>query len=275
MDLTFRQKLSSKNSLNVNLKITLYPLYKYYYKIKIAKKLKAVYEKSDAVILLSEKYIPIYKRIARIGCSDKLMAIPNPIDPIFKIISNTSIKKSKEILFVGRLNAGKRINLLLDIWSDIENLHLDWHFNILGSGPDSESLKNYSKKKKHKNVHFVDHQNNTSEYYEKASIFVMASAYEGFPLVIPEAQNFGTVPIVYDTFESLSELITNNENGCIITNLNQSQFQDKIKMLIDNPDKLTEMAQNCRNHSHKYDIEIIGKQWIQLLERINSRNFKT
>ena len=48
-------------------------------------------------------------------------------------------------------------------------------------------------------------------------IFCMTSNYEGFPMVLLEAMQFGCVPIAFKSFESLDDIIINHNNGYQIT----------------------------------------------------------
>ena len=58
-------------------------------------------------------------------------------------------------------------------------------------------------------------------YYLNSSIFLMTSDYEGWGMTITEAQQFGCIPIVLNTFASLQDLIANGENGFIVDSVDE------------------------------------------------------
>ena len=57
-----------------------------------------------------------------------------------------------------------------------------------------------------KNIYFEGNKN-PLPYYQKASVFLMTSALEGWGLTITEAQQFGVVPVAFDSYPSLHEVI--------------------------------------------------------------------
>jgi glycosyltransferase involved in cell wall biosynthesis len=62
-----------------------------------------------------------------------------------------------------------------------------------------------------KRVNFEGYRN-PQPFYKRASIFVMTSANEGFPMTLIEAQQNGCVPVVMNSFSALREIIQNNIN---------------------------------------------------------------
>lgn len=66
----------------------------------------------------------------------------------------------------------------------------------------------------------------------------MTSAFEGFPMTLVEAEQFGCVPIVMDSFSSLSSIITDGKNERIIANHDEDGFLSAMEELMANPEKL-------------------------------------
>ena len=172
-------------------------------------------------------------------------------------------------MYVGRLNKGKRVELLLYIWKKIQTDFPDWRLDIVGDGPELINLKALSTSLKLNNTTFHGLSSNVQKHYRKASVFISASAFEGFPMVLLESLIFGAVPIVYNTYESVTDLIIDNKTGYIIPNLNQEIFIARLKELMQNENRRNEMAKNGRNHIEKFSIERIGKEWLGLFKNLN------
>lgn len=258
-----------ENPLFLNLKILLKPLYLFFLKKKVTRKLKYIYFNSTETILLSHEFIPSFINLSKINNSECLKAIMNPINPEFISTDTCFLKKSKSILYVGRLNKGKRVDLLLSIWKKLQEDFPDWNFDIVGDGPELNYLIKLSKSLNLKNITFHGQSNDVKTYYQKASIFVSSSAFEGFPMVLNEAQILGTVPIVYNTYESVTDLIIDNKTGYIIPNLDQELFVKKLYHLMASEEHRYKMAKETIEFSKKFDIEIIGKDWITLINHFN------
>ncbi|MFR2767087.1 MAG: glycosyltransferase [Thomasclavelia sp.] len=93
------------------------------------------------------------------------------------------------LLSVGRLTSQKGFDLLLEVAKIIFNNETDWKWLIVGEGEERENLekkiKQYNLEKK---VMLVGNKTNIDDFYNKSSIFVLTSRFEGFGLVITEAK---------------------------------------------------------------------------------------
>jgi glycosyltransferase involved in cell wall biosynthesis len=198
----------------------------------------------------------------------KLAAIPNPLSfqhsfPVDKIQD-----KEKIVLIVARLiEPQKRISLCLEIWEKISPALPEWKLIIVGDGPNADEYKEYVKARAMGNVIFTGRQN-PYEYYQKASVFMMTSAYEGFPMTIIEAQQMGVVPVVMDSYAALHDVVTDNENGIIIPNNNIEEFcAAMIRCMQDNEYRL-ELAKAAVYHSYRFTIDTILDKWEALFNSL-------
>ena len=106
------------------------------------------------------------------------------------------------------------------------------------------------------------------EYYRQASLFFMASEFEGFPMTLVEAQMMGCVPIAFDTFDSLKEVITDGTNGRIIPNNDTKGFIDATIELMSHPDKRRELIQKGLNDCLRFSQKNICECWKTFIEEI-------
>jgi glycosyltransferase involved in cell wall biosynthesis len=249
-----------------NIKKLLKPIYFYFLKFNLNLNLKYVYKHSDRVILLSERYINSFLKTSNLNTSNKLISIPNPNNPNFKYNIKNLNNKEKTILYVGRLQNGKRVNLLLLLWKKIYQVFPDWKMIIVGDGPDFTNTKIMINELNLDNITLVGHSKKVEEYYKKASIFISLSAFEGFPMVLSEAILFGVVPIVYNTFESVTDLIINEKTGYIINELDEYSLINKLKILMSNKMLRENMAIKGSEMILKYDINKVWNLWNSLLK---------
>ncbi|MBO0590867.1 glycosyltransferase [Cellulophaga sp. E16_2] len=225
-----------------------------------------IYNLSDTYILLSKKFIPILKKIGNLKSLNKIQIIENPITVVAKEIDFK--KKEKIILYVGRLDfLHKRVDRLLKIWKAIAKRTPEWKLVIVGDGPDKKNLENYVAAQNIVNISFEGAQKNVEAYYTKASILCMTSNVEGFPLVLAEAMTFGCVPIVYNSFESASDIIDDGINGLLITAFNESKFSEALLDLIQNTDQRVYMAKKAIEDCNRFSLDIVGAKWNQVLQQ--------
>lgn len=221
---------------------------KYYYAV----------EKSDKFILLSKLYIPEVVSMLHGRLSEKFLGIPNPIP--FEINKKSELKK--EVLYVGRVSINqKRLDLLIRAWSLISKRHNDWILKIVGDGPDLRYLKQLSKKLCISNISFEGKQN-PIKYYEKASIIAMSSTYEGFPMTLIEAISFGLVPVAFNSFAAISDVVFNNFNGLTVEPFNIDKFASTLDTLMSDKALFNVMSNNCIEHAKNFKVDEVGKVWI-------------
>lgn len=221
---------------------------------------KSAYRNADRVALLSPSYIDRFQRYAGIEETSKFIYIPNCLSFGQGGDTETIKKKQPICLVVARMEeAQKRISLILKIWSQIKT---PWRLIIVGTGTSLPMYKEMAQRLNLNNVSFEGLQN-PSPYYQQASIFLMTSAFEGFPMTILEAQQFGCVPIAYNSFSALSDVISDNENGFIIEDQNETSFIQKLSLLMSDESLRYEMGRKALNDCMRFKVEAIADLWYQ------------
>ena len=225
--------------------------------------LKGIVLNSDAVVLLSESYKSELKHFAGVD-GELVVSIGNPLTlPIM----SAEFNKKKEIIYLGRLSWQKRPDILLDIWRIVYKRHSDWTLRFIGDGEMKEYLAREIKKKNIRNV-YLEGTRNPESYLKDASILGMTSSYEGFPLVLYEAMNYGVVPIALNTFAGLKDIVSNGYDGIVVSSGGYATFIKEMERLMEDTSELQRMSRNCLNTVKDKTIDNIGEKWIELFERI-------
>ena len=236
---------------------------------RIKKRLCNIYDKSNLMVLLSEKYCEQLKNFVPEKKFDDLRFIPAPL--IFSQEIVDFAKKKQQLLFIGRFHEEqKRMSLILKTWERITKLkcYSNWRLKLVGSGPNEEITKVKSQAENLPRIDFEGWQN-PKEYYEESSIFLMTSAFEGLPMTLIESQNFGCVPVAMDSFASLPDIIQNYENGFIVPNNDLEAFTEKVCLLMDNQELREKMGKNGIEFVKKFSTEKIVDKWETLFEELS------
>lgn len=222
-------------------------------------------EHSSKLVLLSPTFIPILARQLNLNDSQlkKITAISNPIE----IQEPKVTEKKKRVLWCGRIEYGtKRVDRMFDIWKIIAPRHPDWELCIMGSG-NIDHFRNIVKHHNIPNVYFTGFCN-PYEYYKDSSILCMTSSTEGWGMVLVEAQMFGCVPIAYNSYSSLQEIITNGVNGYTIPAFDKKEFAKRLEWLMEHDTEREKMIPTCKDSVKRYDVKIIAKQWMELFNEV-------
>lgn len=244
----------------------LYPVRLFKLYGKASKRHRLLLSRSRKYIILSRRLLPEIHSLAGRKYDGKITTINNPVTLPPLTASADSSSKKKQMLFVGRLVEDKGINYLIQIWEDIEKNDNEWNLVIVGDGPLRKLIENEITSRGLKRIRLAGAQNNVTPFYETSSILLMTSLFEGFPLVLFEAMSRGCVPIAFNSFASLPDIIDDNINGFRITPFNTDEYTAKLKAIITNPDSLGNMAEAAVEKADKYAIERIGRQWLELFK---------
>ena len=241
-------------------------LQKRFVKFVTSKSMRYVYNHSDKYLLLSRSYIDNFKDFVKISNINKLDVQTNPITIDATFDENELSGKEKTIIYIGRLDSiQKRVSRILQAWSLLEKDNKDWKLKIVGDGEEKKHLEELIRDYDLDNVSLEGFRNPV-EYYRKASILVLASEFEGFPLVLPESMSFGVVPVVYASYPAVYDIIEDKIDGLILPYNTQGfdphdfAFLLQSLMRLSNMD-LLQMQKKAIEKSKNYSIDVIIKQW--------------
>jgi len=147
---------------------------------------------------------------------------------------------------VGRLEGQKNFKLLIDSFcmefADIPKAVL----RIYGCGSQETELKNYIENTGLKSrIQMMGRSHEIKTVYEKASLFVLSSDFEGMPNALIEAMAVGMPCISTDCPTGPSDLIQNGKNGLLVPVANAEAMADAMRSIYEgsiNPYQLGAMA---------------------------------
>ena len=229
--------------------------------VKYARKFAAKY--ADCVVVLGkndlENYKKHYKKINR------LTYIYNPI--AIDIEPKADIK-SKKIIAMGRLNVQKGFDLLIEAWAKLEPDFKDWEVDIFGEGLLKEQLQKQIYNKNLKNIFLKGYSKDVKKDMMNSSIFVFSSRYEGFGLVLLEAQAVGLPCVSFDCKEGPSEIIDDGVNGFLVAPSNIDLLAEKMRVLMRDEELRKRFSEKSTKDLYRFDRKQIIDKWEKLLNEL-------
>lgn len=228
-----------------------------------------MYDVCDRYVVLSPSYIKDFCQIFKVPNDGKVISIPNPIS-----MRTEGYDEMKENVFlvVARLaEKQKNITAILRIWKKFYPLHKDYKLQIVGYGPDEQYLRDYAESLSLEGVEFTGKTNTPQKYYAKANFFLMTSRYEGLPMTIIESMQFNCIPIVYDSFSAIGDIVESGENGILVQNNDEQAFLEAMNVLVENREKQEYIKSNLQPSLQKFSLDNIGNQWILLFDKYLSK----
>lgn len=263
-----------KNTLGEYLKLAgrfiLYPRIKRAYLKRRKWQIDYLSSHTDVICLLSGKFKSEMELLSNKDninvVLNKIRVIPNP--NTYEAEEEAEFKKGKILLYVGRLDKGqKRPDRLITIWKKLYRSYPDWQMVVVGDGSEKSSL--VRKSKSLERISFVGFQE-PGEWYRKSAIFCLTSNFEGWPMVLAEAMVNGVVPLAFDSFASVHDIIDDGRNGFLVTPFRINEYAEKLAKLMDDDAQRERMRGNCLHDVQQYSKGNIVNKWEQLFKELKS-----
>lgn len=148
---------------------------------------------------------------------------------IVKYQQQFDLEGKKVLLFTGRLNPVKGLDLLLNAFAESQSV--DWVLVLVGSGQEEQALKMQAKELGIADrVVFAGFYNGINLYawYELANFFILPSRYEPFGAVVNEALVYGC-PVVTSRYIGALDFVT-DQNGMVFDPLDAVKFVNTLNI---------------------------------------------
>jgi glycosyltransferase involved in cell wall biosynthesis len=177
---------------------------------------------------------------------------------------NTSIV----ISIIGRIVYHKGHKILLDA---ISKLKTNITCLIVGGGDYEEAVRNEAAKKKFKSV-FTGKVKDTSDYFKISDIVVIPSlCCEGLPITLLEAGKFEK-PVIASSIDGIKNIITNKQNGILISPDSTDELFDALKELVVSKDLREKLGKNLhKTVETSFTKEIMTSNTLKVYEKIINR----
>lgn len=222
---------------------------------------KKDYDASDAYTVLCEPYKREVERVLGMDTEkSRIYAIENPERPVCDV----NYDKDKMILFCGRFeNWSKRIDRLLRIWAKVQHSLPDWELKLVGSGPAEGMLRKMAEELNLERISFEGHRTDVATYYRKASVVVLASETEGWPLALSEGQAHGCIGVAFGATAGIREILSpDGECGFIVPPSDEDAFADTLLRIATMPDEeMMKIRRNSVDRRRKYHPDSIAAKW--------------
>ena len=192
---------------------------------------------------------------------DKIRLVPNSVPRVLVDVP----EKEKRVLWLGRLEyRQKRADLILPVWKRIRAALPDWELDVVGDGPALKDLQTEIAAQGVQGVTLHGRQK-PDEYFRRAPVFLMTSAFEGFPNTVAEAQSFGAVPVLFNTFPVAEWLVSDGANGFLVRPFDVDAMAARV-VQIARDDARQELMLGALENARRFEIERVGQIWERLFD---------
>lgn len=242
------------------------------FKMITSRAMAFIYSKSDLFLVLSDCYLEEFQKFTGVKEILKLGVMTNPVTIDKGDYVYESGKKLKEIIYVGRLDfVQKRVYRVIDTWNYLEEQFPDWRLTIIGDGEDRDNLEGHVMALGLKHVSFEGFKS-PIDYYKRASILMLTSDFEGFPLVLAECMSFGVVPVVYNSYAAVGDIISDGKDGIVVPFCPEGYKSDvatqMVSDIMSDDEKRNDMALAAIEKSKNYSVDEIYNKWLTIMRAL-------
>lgn len=193
--------------------------------------------------------------------ANRVQVLTNPLTIYPEMICNVE-KDPYRIIFVGRFDKVKRIDMLISAFSLITEKYPQWHIDIYGDGDEKVFISQLINSM-HLNECIKIHQPTSDIFseYSKSQMLVLCSRYEGFGLVLLEAMSCGIPCVSFDCPYGPPEIIQDYYNGLLAKNGDVKDLANKMEWLINHPEERYTMGLNAHQYVARFKKEEVMKDW--------------
>lgn len=270
---SFRNR--AKYSLKMWIKWHLLGKKRYYHSEAFKESVYSEYRRNielyDKFITLSERDIKTISTQLQLREQEqkKFLQLTNTI----KVEEDVQLHKDKTIVWVGRLDLiVKRFDRMLKIWSLSEKELPGWTLKFYGASYSHHIFEQLVKKYGLKQVVYEGYSQDLKVIYDNASILCHTSTFEGFGMILAEAQNNGVVPMTFDNCPAPREIIrgAGYDAGVLVKSYDIESYAKELVSLCNDEARLKAMQQNCLKKRYDYAPDINDEKWMALFEELLS-----
>lgn len=214
----------------------------------------------ERIIVLSRRDQQRYK--TELGLETRVI-----YNPLTMEVKRTARPDNKSFLSVGRFSKNhKGFDLLIEAFALFAKRNMQWHLVIVGEGPEDSLYRSLiAKNGLEDRVRIEPFTNNVNSYYVQAGVCVLASRWEGMPLVLMEAMAHG-LPVIASNLPIVEELLGESRAAVLFENGNIAELAERMVGMATSTD-LAERGRIAMEYAREFSINNIIKEWKEIIER--------
>lgn len=170
-------------------------------------------------------------------------------------------------LALSRLAKSKRLDLMLELFSELHLRYPNTQLKIFGEGKERESLNaNIVELGLQDSVILSPNTRNIYDELCQADIYLMTSRYEGFPNALVEALSVGLPAVVFECHDGMKELVQHGNNSLLIQENDRAGFIQAVEQLMSDPALYQRISLNARSVTRKFSFDNFYVEWDRLFQ---------
>lgn len=186
-------------------------------------------------------------------------------------------KDSKNIIWVGRLDEHKRFEEPVYIMERLIKKHSDARLTVVGSDSSGKFFDILKDKvdalSLQDNITLCGYQKDVGPFYEDASVFLMTSTHEGYPMALLEALSYGLPVVMYDL--PYLTMVRDNPGIISVKQGDTDKAAEVLGELLDDEGRKKELGSKSRKFVEElYSNNKVERQWRDIFDSLVSIEYR-
>lgn len=220
------------------------------------------YQDLDAMTALTVADSQKFAGLLPVPC----VGIGNPVAPPTALRA-ARLPREPLAVALARLSGEKQLDVMIRCFVAAQSTQglAHWRLEIYGEGDRQEDLERLvAQLGADQSIRFMGRTDDVPAVLARASVNLLTSSYEGFPMSILEAAVAGVPTIAFDVSPGVRELVGERE-GHLVPAGDEEAYAATLRQALQSPLDLAERGESARRCSQRYSSENILGQWADLV----------
>ncbi len=243
--------------------------------------MRFILNKSDYTLPVNTHIRYLVEKVSEITFNHKILHMGIDPDKYFYASEKSNLrknigvtKKTKVILFVGKLVEKSGVHYLLQMVEILKRNHSDFVLLILGTGVMEDSMKDWTESRKLSDkIKFLGNVGSIAvpEYYSISDVVVVPSVFDvdgivDVPIVVLEAMAAG-VPVAVSRISGVTDILKDGHNGWLFEPKNYYEMAKKVENMY-NTKEVKKITDNALKTAKMYSWENISAEYHNVITDI-------
>lgn len=227
------------------------------YRRGLRAQIRAAYPKLDLLSTLTEGDAEAYRKLLK--DRGRIEVFPNAVPDVG---GHRARLDDKVVIAAGRLVRQKGFDRLLPAWAEVVKEHPGWQLRIFGSGGERESLQRQIEELGiQDSARLMGFTRTLHEEMSRASLYVLSSRQEGFPMVLLEAMGVGLPVVSVDCVSGPRDIVREGVDGHVVPEDDTPALVAAISRLLGDAELRKTYGAAALETAARYDAAQIAARW--------------
>jgi glycosyltransferase involved in cell wall biosynthesis len=236
------------------------------YRRGLRAQMKTAYHRLDLLSTLTEGDAAAYRKL--LENRTRIEVFPNAVPDVG---GHRASLDDNVVVAAGRLVRQKGFDRLLPAWAELVERHPGWQLKIFGSGGERDKLQRQIEELGiQDSAHLMGFTRQLHEEMSRASLYVLSSRKEGFPMVLLEAMGVGLPVVSVDCVSGPRDIIREGVDGHVVPEDDAPALAAAMSGLMADADRRKAYGAAALETAARYDAAQIAGRWEERLEELSA-----